>query len=116
MSEGLMTFPKMLKPKSHELPRNLSQWKMACAAGRARSAKLCWLFSRNVNVEPPSTQLSDGNYYLMSSISDGLHSTSAKMGPLIQNDRFVSTGARAGPASASEVKPVACLTMSFMRM
>ncbi|CAL8469522.1 g9063 [Coccomyxa elongata] len=46
----------------------------------------------SLNLAPPSTPGSDGQTPLMSSIHDGIHSTSAVTGPIIDRCQFVSTG------------------------
>ena len=47
---------------------------------------------RNVNLSPDTTPGSDGHKPLMSSTSDGMHSTASRMGPIISNCRIISTG------------------------
>jgi hypothetical protein len=47
---------------------------------------------RNINVAPSTVPGSDGQLPLMSSIHDGIHSTSANTGPHVQNCSFVGIG------------------------
>lgn len=47
---------------------------------------------RNIQLEPDSMVLSNGHKLLMSAIKDGLHSTSGIAGPIISNNRIISTG------------------------
>ncbi len=51
------------------------------------------MLCRNIDLEPDSTLLRNGHRFLMSAIKDGIHSTSGAAGPIISNNRIISTGA-----------------------